>query len=88
MRPQRRHRTIPNSNASPPRPAFASPLDLILDTKTNQLKRKSVVTKNELMGEMIAEVRSVETTDGVLIFDDTVQEKAWTDENELMCWQI
>ncbi len=26
------------------------------------------------------------TSDGVLIFDDTVQEKAWTDENELMCW--
>ncbi len=24
------------------------------DTKTNQLKRKSVVTKNELMREMIA----------------------------------
>jgi len=23
---------------------------------------------------------------GVLIFDDTIQEKAWTDESELMCW--
>jgi hypothetical protein len=29
-------------------------------------------------------VRSVEDNDGVLIFDDTIQEKAWTDENELM----
>jgi len=30
-------------------------------------------------------VRLVENKDGVLIFDDTIQEKAWTDENELMC---
>jgi hypothetical protein len=22
----------------------------------------------------------------VFIFDDTIQEKAWTDESELMCW--
>jgi hypothetical protein len=28
-------------------------------------------------------VRLVENKDGVLIFDDTIQEKAWTDENEL-----
>jgi hypothetical protein len=26
------------------------------------------------------------TSDGLLISDDTVQEKAWTDENEWMCW--
>jgi DDE superfamily endonuclease len=32
-------------------------------------------------------VREVEKTGaGVLIFDDTIQEKAWTDENEIMCW--
>jgi hypothetical protein len=31
-------------------------------------------------------VRSVENNEGVLIFNDTIQEKAWTDENELMCW--
>jgi SRSO17 transposase len=31
-------------------------------------------------------VRSVENEEGVLIFDDTIQEKAWTDESELMCW--
>jgi len=24
----------------------------------------------------------------VLIFDDTIQEKAWTDENEVMCWHF
>lgn len=31
-------------------------------------------------------VREVEREDGVLIFDDTIQEKPYTDENELVCW--
>lgn len=31
-------------------------------------------------------VREVESDDGVLIFDDTVQEKPWMDENDLICW--
>ena len=31
-------------------------------------------------------VRSCESDDAVLIFDDTVQEKMHTDENELICW--
>ena len=31
-------------------------------------------------------VRKVEQEDGVLIFDDTIQEKPYTDENEIMCW--
>jgi hypothetical protein len=31
-------------------------------------------------------VRKVEGKDGVLIFDDTIQEKPHTDENEVMCW--
>ncbi len=33
-------------------------------------------------------VRQVEAEDGVLIFDDTIQEKAWTDENDIMCWHF
>lgn len=32
-------------------------------------------------------VREIEkSAQGVLIFDDTIQEKEWTDENEIMCW--
>jgi DDE superfamily endonuclease len=31
-------------------------------------------------------VREIEQEDGVLIFDDTIQEKPYTDENELVCW--
>ncbi|WP_228779140.1 hypothetical protein [Methylobacter sp. BlB1] len=35
---------------------------------------------------MKSTVRQIEREDGVLIFDDTIQEKSWTDENEVMCW--
>ncbi|HEX4946398.1 MAG TPA: transposase [Blastocatellia bacterium] len=31
-------------------------------------------------------VRQVEAPEGVIIIDDTVAEKAYTDENELICW--
>ena len=31
-------------------------------------------------------VRSIEGSESVLIFDGTIQVKAWTDEIELMCW--
>jgi hypothetical protein len=31
-------------------------------------------------------VRQVERSDGVIIIDDTVAEKPYTDENELICW--
>ncbi len=31
-------------------------------------------------------MRKVERDEGVFIFDDTVQEKYYTDENEIMCW--
>jgi len=33
-------------------------------------------------------VREIESEDGCLIFDDTVQEKAWTDESEMMCYHF
>lgn len=31
-------------------------------------------------------VRQIESLDGVLIFDDTIEEKPYTDENEIVCW--
>ena len=33
-------------------------------------------------------VRDIEDDDGVLIFDDTIQEKPYTDENELISWHF
>lgn len=43
-------------------------------------------TSKDLWQQVKATVRSIQSEEGVLIFDDTIQEKAWTDENELMCW--
>lgn len=43
-------------------------------------------TSRDLWRQVKSTVRQVENEDGVLIFDDTIQEKAWTDENEVMCW--
>jgi len=43
-------------------------------------------TSKDLWQQVKSTVRSIERDDGVLIFDDTIQEKAWTDESELMCW--
>ncbi len=33
-------------------------------------------------------VREIETDDACLIFDDTIQEKKYTDESEMMCWHF
>ena len=40
----------------------------------------------ELWKEVKSLVRAHETEDGCLLFDDTIIEKAYTDENEIMCW--
>lgn len=33
-------------------------------------------------------IRAIETKDGVLIFDDTVEEKEYTDENDIIVWHF
>jgi hypothetical protein len=43
-------------------------------------------TSKELWLQVKGMVRQVEDAEGVLIFDDTIQEKVWTDESELICW--
>ena len=43
-------------------------------------------TSKDLWLQVKAMVRHVQTAQGVLIFDDTIQEKAWTDESDLICW--
>lgn len=45
-------------------------------------------TSRDLWQQVKPTVRMFEREDGVLIFDDTIQEKAWTDESELMCWHF
>ena len=43
-------------------------------------------TSKYLWLQVKSTVRQVEREEGVLIFDDTIQEKPYTDENEVMCW--
>jgi hypothetical protein len=45
-------------------------------------------TSKELWHQVKSVVRTVEREAGVLIFDDTIQEKPHTDENELICWHF
>ena len=45
-------------------------------------------TSKELWHQVKTVVRTIEREDGVLIFDDTIQEKPHTDENELICWHF
>ena len=33
-------------------------------------------------------VRKIESEDGVIIIDDTIEEKPYTDENEIICWHF
>ena len=55
------------------------------DQVTRFLSKREYTSK-DLWKQVKATVRQIEQEDGVLIFDDTIQEKAWTDENEVMCW--
>lgn len=45
-------------------------------------------TSKDLWRQVKSTVRQVEREDGVLILDDTIQEKEWTDENDIMCWHF
>lgn len=40
----------------------------------------------ELWKKVKPVVRKLESEDGVLIFDDSIEEKLYSDENELICW--
>lgn len=61
--------------------------DISHDRVTRFLAKREYTSK-DLWGQVKPVVRQIEKDDGVLIFDDTIQEKAWTDENEVMCWHF
>ena len=58
--------------------------DVSHDRITRFLSERDYTSK-DLWQQAKSTARMVESADGVLIFDDTIQEKAWTDESELMC---
>jgi hypothetical protein len=61
--------------------------DMSHDQMTRFLSAKEYTSK-DLWREVKGTVRQIEQEGGCLIFDDTIQEKAWTDENEIMCWHF
>ncbi len=55
------------------------------DSITRFLSSRTYTSK-DLWLEVKRTVRKIEEESGCLIFDDTIQEKQWTDENEVICW--
>jgi len=71
--------------------ATATSLSAMLDGEVShdQITRHlsaRLYTSKDLWVDVKPTVRQIERDDGCLIFDDTVQEKEFTDENEIMCW--
>jgi len=54
--------------------------------KITRFLSKEDYTSKELWQIIKKDVREIEDEDGVLIFDDTVQEKQYSKESELICW--
>lgn len=44
------------------------------------------LTSKQLWKEVKSVVRDIQCEDGCIIFDDTIVEKHYTDENEIICW--
>ncbi len=73
--------------------ATATGLSAMVDNAVSHNQITRFLSKNEfgskkLWLEVKSTVREIESEDGCLIFDDTVQEKKWTDESDIMCWHF
>jgi hypothetical protein len=74
-------------------PTTATGLSSLLDGEVShdQVTRflsGDAYTSKTLWQHIKSTLRSVERDEGVLIFDDTIQAKPHTDENELICWHF
>ena len=54
--------------------------------KITRLLSNNLFTSKELWLYVKPTVRQIQSEEGVLIIDDSVEEKAYTDESELICW--
>ena len=54
--------------------------------KVTRFLNKEELTSKELWRYIKADVRSNENSEGALILDDSIEEKPYTDENEIICW--
>lgn len=72
--------------------ATATGLSQMLDGRVSHdaisrfLSLKRDYTSKDLWKQVKSLVREVESKEGVLIIDDTVEEKPHMDENDLICW--
>ena len=71
--------------------ATATGLERMMDgeishDKTTRFLSADDYTSKDLWLQVKPTVRKIESDEGTLIFDDTVGEKPYTDENEIMCW--
>ncbi len=57
------------------------------DKVTRFLSKEDYESK-ELWKEVKSVVRNAENDGGILMFDDTIEEKPYTDESELICWHF
>ena len=73
--------------------ATATGLSAMTDNKVSHDQITRFLSKNkfgskELWKRVKKTVREIESEEGCLIFDDTVQEKKWTSESDIMCWHF
>ena len=71
--------------------ATATGLERMMDgeishDKTTRFLSEDDYTSKDLWVQVKPTVRKIERDEGALIFDDTIGEKPYTDENEIMCW--
>lgn len=59
---------------------------LISHDKISRFLRTEDFESKDLWKYVKSVVRKMEKKDGVLIFDDSIEEKPYTDENEIICW--
>jgi len=71
--------------------ATATGLSAIMDNSISHDQITRFLSKNEFDSKALwlkvkKVVREIESDEGCLIFDDSIQEKKWTDENDIICW--
>ena len=71
----------------------ATGLSALLDNKISHDKITRFLSSSDYDSKALwllvkNQVRSIENDDGCIIFDDTIQEKAYTDENEIITWHF
>ena len=71
----------------------ATGLSKVLDNsvshdKITRFLSKETYDSKALWKEVKSVVRDVEKPDGVIILDDTIQEKIYTDENDIISWHF